>query len=215
LLQDDDFHELLPLHETVDYFSAMPRRAPTARTSRSNLRQTRLPGAPLAIIVEDDDPVVPEHLNPTLQRAPVESATTHRKEVKRWAWCWQHLPDKDPETRYYNETNDVEWRCGYCNEHYVESGGTRNASTHLVQFHGLNKGDPRGTVVRNNRNGIIQTDLPQSLKRQAEIAEDFHFKRRKMGSGDGSSIDPNRLEMLYTRYDFTGFFNLLLTSQDS
>lgn len=108
------------------------------------------------------------------------------------------MPDEDTETRYYDEATGQEiWRCAYCPKVYRTSSGTRSAEEHLTS-HGLAKGDPRGSGIAFD--STRQQTLVPGFKRQIELSVDQTFKRRNMGITDGSSIDPNLLEVYYTLY---------------
>jgi hypothetical protein len=38
----------------------------------------------------------------------------------RTSWIYDHMPDEDRETRYYNKTTAaLEWRCKYCAQSYT------------------------------------------------------------------------------------------------
>lgn len=172
--------------------SSTPRR-------RGN-RQSHLSFAPPPA-ENDAVPAIPIDLDPTTRRAPSEPQTPPRpgpKAGKRWAWIFQHMPSEDTEERYYDALTGKEiWRCAYCSQQYNVNSGTRSAELHLAT-HGLNKNDPRGTSVTYS-DSTHQIPLSVGFKRQAELGEDHQFKRRNMGWTDGRSIDPNRLELLYTR----------------
>jgi hypothetical protein len=111
------------------------------------------------------------------------------------------MPNEDPETCYLNDITGVsEWRCAYCDKRYAQAGGTKKVNEHLIEDHGLFADAPRGTPIR-GQVGFVQEGIQNGLKRQLELGNEFQFKRRKMGGGDGSSIDPNKLELYYTWYD--------------
>lgn len=149
---------------------------------------------------DDAAPPLPIELDPTTRRAPSEPANTPEPSAaknKRWAWIFQHMPSENINERYYDEISGKEiWRCGYCPKTYHTNSGTRLVEEHLA-IHNLKKGDPRGTAVSYS-DSTQQQPLENSLKRQFELGEEYQFKRRNMGFG-GDSIDPNRLELLYTR----------------
>src|ERR1700712_5260211 len=161
----------------------------------------------------DVAPPVPIDLDPTTRRAGSESLTPPRqasKANKRWAWTFQHMPSQNIEERYYDDITGREvWRCGYCLKQYNTSSGTRSAEEHLAS-HGLKKGDPRGASVTYS-NSTRQQPLSVDFKRQFEIGEEHQFKRRNMGSTDGQSINPDRLELLYTRFVSYSRLFLMLT----
>ena len=50
----------------------------------------------------------------------------------RTTWVWNHMPDPDPQTQYFNKnTGKPEWRCRYCTRRYATTGGTRAIMEHL------------------------------------------------------------------------------------
>lgn len=177
----------------------MPPKRVRLSAKSKNTNQTLLPGAqPPSNRSNNDIPTIPLHLDPALTRAA--PGTLQPKDPKRWAWSWQHMPDENPETRYYHEITGIpEWRCAYCAKRWATSGGTAKVNEHLIEDHGLFPNAPRGTVIQ-GQVGYTQQSIADGLKRQVDLAEDFKFKRRKMGGGDGSSIDPNMLEIYFTRY---------------
>ena len=75
------------------------------------------------------------------------------------------MPNKDPETRYFNEISGIyEWRCAYCEKRYAATGGTAKVNKHLIEEHGLFSGAPRGTPVRGQL-GFVQQSITNGLKR--------------------------------------------------
>jgi hypothetical protein len=173
-----------------------PRRARNNPSKTKKTRQAHLNFAPPPAIENAPDDDIPVELDPTTKRA--RQPPPEKSRPKRWAWVWKHAPNKDTDTRYSNEiTGKDEWRCAYCSQTYQTSSGTKLAEDHLIS-HGLKKDDPRGTPVQ-ARDGTIQQPIQVSLKRQLEVGEEHKFKRRNMGLSDGSSIDPDRFEMLYIR----------------
>ena len=188
--------------------SAQRRRANNNSTNSRGIstpkrrggRQAHLAFAP-PVARNDVPPPLPIDLNPTTRRAASEPPTPPGpapKPGKRWAWVFQHMPSENVEERYYDDISGKEvWRCGYCSQQYNVSSGTRSPELHLTT-HGLKKGDPRGSPVTYS-DSTRQLPLAVGFKRQFELGEDHQFKRRNMGSTNGHSIDPNRLELLYTR----------------
>jgi hypothetical protein len=176
----------------------MPPKRPRHIAKPKKIKQTLLPGARPP--TNDITPDIPAHLDPATRRVTTDPKPP---EPKRWAWSWKHMPNEDPETRYINEITGVsEWRCAYCEKRYAASGGTGKVNEHLIEEHGLFTDAPRGIAVR-GQVGYHQQSIGNGLKRQLELGEEFKFKRRKMGGGDGSSIDPNILELYYTRYAYS------------
>src|ERR1700761_7077864 len=49
----------------------------------------------------------------------------------RTCWVFNHMPDEDPEAKYYNNSGKEEWRCKYCSKTYAKNGVKR----HLFEKH--------------------------------------------------------------------------------
>ncbi|KAG9232704.1 hypothetical protein BJ875DRAFT_544328 [Amylocarpus encephaloides] len=178
-----------------------PRRGKAAskKGKADNSRQPHLSFAPPPPI-PDEDPIeiLPDNINPTTNRVP---SVLPKTGAKRWAWCYKHMPDKDPETRYICPINRwEEWRCAYCSKVFKLTGGTKLPNDHLEEVHKLTKDvTPRGDPVKAIAS-TKQTDLKSGLKRQWEVSQDHQFKRRKLAHAPRDSIDPNKLEALYIRF---------------
>jgi hypothetical protein len=57
----------------------------------------------------------------------------------RTCWIYKHMPDTDIETKYFNSSNRLEWRCRYCSKRYAINGGTRLIKWHLTRTHGISE----------------------------------------------------------------------------
>lgn len=103
------------------------------------------------------------------------------------------MPDKDRETRYFNKkTSNLEWRYRYCPKVYDLYGGSTIISNHLTgpvlkHGHELSRESVRDVKARNQQLAI------QEAMNQA--AANPH-KRRQVGDGEGTSIEPNMLKIL-------------------
>ena len=103
------------------------------------------------------------------------------------------MPDKDPETKYFNLTNGrVEWRCKYCPKKYLLNGGTRCPKAHLCAIHSINE-----TSARDNRTRKRQLLMEDSV---AMAKKHPHSRRRLSDEASGLSIDPDVLEKLYINF---------------
>lgn len=125
---------------------------------------------------------------------------------RRWAPIWRHMPNPDPQTIYRNKMGKIEWRCNYCSQIYLESGGTRIISTHLKNYHHISDTSPR-----EERKHKVQG----SIERAMAIAKaSSGYKRRRMTSSRAPrnfflneiddavnyEIDPAVLEVLFVRW---------------
>ena len=82
---------------------------------------------------------------PSHKSTPPSGTTEDEKNSrKRTCYAFSHMPDEDPETKYYNrKTGSLEWRCKYCPKKYALNGGTRILKAHLCSTHGINDQSPR------------------------------------------------------------------------
>jgi hypothetical protein len=103
------------------------------------------------------------------------------------------MPDVNPETRYYDDNGELEWRCKYCPKTYALSGGTAVIMDHLCdppseEGHGLERHAARDAQAKNQ-----QTTIQSAMKQ----AEEYPYKRRRLGASPGGSIKPGVLEVLW------------------
>ena len=148
------------------------------------------------LIIADDSSVVAslEALSSQADHSTPYSTTTtssKKKDKPRTGWYFNHMPDEDPETKYYNAKGYEEWRCKYCpSGKYQLSGGNWCIKKHLLR-HEKREDSPR-------------TD--RSKRQQASIQEAMAFgdanpqKRRRLDNGAGDSINGDHLEVLYVKF---------------
>jgi hypothetical protein len=55
----------------------------------------------------------------------------------RTSWIYDHMPDKDRETKYRSANGRDKWCCCYCLQRYLVDGGTTIITSHLITKHGL------------------------------------------------------------------------------
>ena len=130
-------------------------------------------------------------------RVRLQSQTHPKKRTSkpkpRTSWVYNHMPDVNPETRYYDDNGELEWRCKYCPKTYALSGGTAVIMDHLCdppseEGHGLERHAARDAQAKNQ-----QTTIQSAMKQ----AEEYPYKRRREGdSSGGGSINPGVLEIL-------------------
>ena len=103
------------------------------------------------------------------------------------------MPDKDPETKYNNQTNRrAEWRCKYCLKKYLLNSGTRCPKAHLRDIHSINE-----TSSRDDRTRKRQLSMEDSVA----IAKKHPYSRRRLLEEASSLlINPNVLEKLYINF---------------
>lgn len=120
-------------------------------------------------------------------------------ERHRTSAIWNHMPDSNPQTMYYNDQGHPIWKCMHCSRVYKESGGTRIVIRHLRQFHSIDMTSPR-QEKRKRVGGAIE-------KAMGRAAETGGYKRRRLEVEaveavvkDEYKIDPNVLELLFVRW---------------
>jgi hypothetical protein len=125
-------------------------------------------------------PVDPEQLQAKLARP-------------RTCWVFNHMPDEDPETKYFNLANGrMEWRCKYCPKKYLLNGGTRCPKVHLRAIHLIDEKSPRDNKVKKRQ---------LSMEDSITMAKKYpHSRRRLSEEASGLSIDPDVLEKLYINF---------------
>ena len=109
----------------------------------------------------------------------------------RTCWVYTHMPDPNPETKYYSQTsNKLEWRCRYCSKRYSLNGGTRCIMSHLKATHDINQDSPRREKAR-KRQLSIEDALISGLSNPQ--------KRRRLQCSESEdlSLNPDQLEILY------------------
>lgn len=109
----------------------------------------------------------------------------------RTCWVYKHMPDPNPETKYYSQiSNKLEWRCRYCPKRYSLNGGTRCIMSHLNATHDINQRSPREERAK-KRQLSIEDALTSGLSNPQ--------KRRRLQCSEleDSSLNPDQLEILY------------------
>ena len=111
----------------------------------------------------------------------------------RTCWVFNHIPDEDPEAKYYNNSGKEEWRCKYCSKTYAKNGGNTCIKRHLFEKHAKTEKSSRENVSAKRQ---------RSIEHALQLAETQSFKRRKLNttSGDGHSLDGSHLEVLYIKF---------------
>jgi hypothetical protein len=111
----------------------------------------------------------------------------------RTCWVFKHMPDEDPETKYYNSSGKEEWRCKYCSKTYARNGGNSCIKRHLLEKHAKTEKSSRENISAKRQ---------RSIEQALELAETQSFKRRKLNTtcSDGHSLDGGHLEVLYVKF---------------
>jgi hypothetical protein len=129
------------------------------------------------------------------------SSSSRKRPRPRTGWYFNHMPDEDPETRYYSADDkgqeldkNIVWKCKYCPPHNIKaykiSGGNWKIKEHLL-FHGFKDDSPRAERAR---------DQQLSIEQAQQEGESNPQKRRKLSHQPGESINPNTLEVLYVKF---------------
>src|SRR4030088_715953 len=108
----------------------------------------------------------------------------------RTCWVYNHIPDSNPETKYYSKANRLEWRCKYCTKKYALNGGTRCMKSHLKDIHDISKDSPQEEKAKKRQLTIENALISGSSNPQ---------KCHCLQSSDPSDIplNPDQLEVLY------------------
>lgn len=130
-------------------------------------------------------------LSPRVCSSPSAPRSVLPSKRPRTTWVWNHMPDEDPQTQYFNKnTGKPEWRCRYCTRRYATTGGTRAIMEHL-KTHKIEENSTRETRAINQQ---------ASIQYAMDIARENPQKRRRLNENQGESIDPDQLEVLYVRW---------------
>lgn len=95
---------------------------------------------------------------------------SQKRRQPRKAWSWNHMPNPDPETLYYDETGRIRWQCRNCPTRYLESGGTTAIRNHLTGRHDKKENSPREDQALR-----VQATIQQAFHRVGEVT---HKRRR-------------------------------------
>lgn len=172
------------------FFSRAPACAPAP--------QSILLSSVLSDLVSMEDPFESSS-QASLESLSSSSSSRKRPSLARprTSWVWNHMPDEDPETRYYigeQLDKNLVWKCKYCppnnQKTYRVSGGNNKIKEHLTN-EGVPDRSPRLERAKKQQLSIVQA--------QQQAAENPH-KRRKLDRKAGDSIDPDTLEVLYVNF---------------
>ena len=131
----------------------------------------------------------------SLQSAPCSrrryaSSTQSKSKLRpRTSWVYNHMPDKERETKYQSTEGRDEWRCAYCPQRYLVDGGTSIITTHLISKHGLEQESVREQQVKNQQRTINE------VLREAENRP--QKKRKLYYRVYGDKINGTVLEILW------------------
>lgn len=119
------------------------------------------------------------------------SHSRSRKRRARTSWVWDHVPDTE-EGRARIWTNDSGrsvWKCKFCPQTYMESGGTKNIARHL-KGHNIYEEQTHSLAV--------EATIRHAFKR----GEEASHSRRRLNSNDGTGdqLDPGTLEQLFVKW---------------
>lgn len=152
----NNYYEPLSIITTTNIMTRTRRRRqariPFAPAAQEPAQEDTQPVVPpmvaLAEEAQDEDPFAEAAAIATISEPPptipsssstsnpTPSSSSARKPPKRNSWIWNHMPDEDPETRYYDSQGNEIWRCGYCDKSYRVSGSTTPCIDHLTDPEG-------------------------------------------------------------------------------
>jgi hypothetical protein len=125
------------------------------------------------------------------QSSTPDSESSSRKERKRTSFAFNHMPNKDPNTKYFNaKTKALEWRCRYCNQRYALNGGTWVLMNHLSKEH-----DITGITRKEASKGKRQLLIEESIS----TGEQHPRLRRRLTTRTYLTIKGDPLEILLVR----------------
>jgi hypothetical protein len=123
--------------------------------------------------------------------ASVSTSSSTKPKRQRTSWVYKHMPEEDVEYRYYSRNGKEEWHCKYCSKTYTTNGGTSVIQGHLDKYHHITAQSKR--QIQNQKR---QLTIDDAMAQQV-------VSRRRLTSG-GDSLDPNVLELLFTKVITTG-----------
>ena len=97
-------------------------------------------------------------------------------------WVYNHMPNSNPETKYYSKANWLKWRCKYCPKKYTLNGGTCCMKSHLKDIHDISKNSLREEKAKKRQLTIENTLISGSSNPQ---------KCRHLQSSDPSNVPLN------------------------
>src|SRR4030088_2981439 len=108
----------------------------------------------------------------------------------RTCWVYNHMPNSNPETKYYSKANRLKWKCKYCSKKYALNGGTRCMKSHLKDIHDISKDSLQEEKAKKRQLTIENALISGSSNPQ---------KCHCLQSSDPSDIplNPDQLEVLY------------------
>jgi hypothetical protein len=135
---------------------------------------------------------------PGTPATPSESSTTtlppsKQKQRARTSFIYDHMRDWVPRDHVFkNIQGQAEWRCRYCLQNYIISGGTRGPENHLA-WHEIYRDSPKDKRAKN-----IQIDIKRAMDSAAENPQ----KRRRLNSEEPTAIpvDGDVLEVLFVKF---------------
>jgi hypothetical protein len=155
--------------------------SPTDSDALSTIRSSQFDGI--------EDPFDLPQPAPRSRRRHRYNAQSRSKPRPRTSWIYDHMPDKDRETKYRSADGRDEWRCCYCPQRYLVDGGTTIITTHLIMKHGLEAESPRERQVKNQ-----QITINEALRE----AENRPQKKRKLyHRANEDKINGTVLEILW------------------
>src|SRR6266536_1070707 len=153
-------------------------------------------------------PVFIQDSDSSLLPSPSSSRTSPstRKLRGRKCFVYNHMPDDDPNTQYFNVvTKAPEWRCRYCNQRYALNRGTKIQKDHLRKEH-----DITDSTRHENHTKKRQLSIEESIA----TGQQHPRLRRRLITGTYSTIKGDPLEILLVRLLASGNLPLSIVENE-
>jgi hypothetical protein len=133
-----------------------------------------------------NNPILQPHSAPPARARRGRNTSTKKKE--RTSWIYNHMPDDNPGTKYFNSDGRLEWRCQYypTPKTYLLSGDTGVISTHLIDSYSLERTSARDKQVKNQQMSIQEalTDAAHRPQKRQRL-----YDRQSEESLDGTVLE--------------------------
>jgi BED zinc finger len=127
----------------------------------------------------------------TTPRLPIKSK---QKKQARTAWVFKFMRGTDEmQAVFKNANGKEEWRCRFCTQNYLTSGGTHAIKRHLLTQHDITEESTAETRAKN-----VQIAIESAITSASENPQ----KRRKLNDSTSGAtlVNGDVLEVLYVRF---------------
>ena len=134
----------------------------------------------------------PELSRPATPQLPLQKKINKR--TIRTAWVYKYMRGtEDMQKVFYNAEGKEEWRCRFCTQNYLLSGGNHAIKKHLTIQHDIYEDSPIDKKAKN-----IQIAIESAITSAMENPQ----KRRKLVDSGGGELplDGGVLEVLYIKF---------------